>query len=245
MLAGKDLPAGPRPLFLASVTGPKEAREALGAGAHIIDLKNPNLEPLGTFHDETVSNVVVELGDRVFLSAAAGLLGEQGESPMAENLSYTGVDVVKVGVPPGRESCLQVLSVSLSPPCRLVVVFFAEQPPLPAWLRTLHDHGVWGAMLDTLNKSGTGGLRKSLSLRALENFVERCRALELRCGLAGSLGTGDIQQLARLEPDYLGFRGALCPGGARAGRLDPNRVQLIRQKLEKHHEHTSISGTTR
>ena len=65
----------------------------------------------------------------------------------------------------------------------------------------------------------------------LAAFVGGARARGLLCGLAGSLREGHIAPLARLAPDYLGFRGALCAGQARAHALDAAAVVGVRQAL--------------
>ena len=81
-----------------------------------------------------------------------------------------------------------------------------------------------GAMLDTRNKI-SGRLRDVLAPDQLAGFISECRQQGLMCGLAGSLRIEDIPILARLSPDYLGFRGGLCRAGDRTGRLDPQAIQ--------------------
>ena len=50
-------------------------------------------------------------------------------------------------------------------------------------------------------------------------------------GLAGSLEPPDVPRLLLLEPDYLGFRGALCAGRDRAARIDPAAIAIIRELI--------------
>ena len=51
------------------------------------------------------------------------------------------------------------------------------------------------------------------------------------CGLAGALRVEDIETLSPLQPDYLGFRSALCQQHRRTNRLDPELAKQIQNKL--------------
>ena len=112
---------------------------------------------------------------------------------------------------------------------RLVAVLFADHPIAPEALKELKDAGFAGVMLDTANKAG-GALPRLLAGSAVARFTDEARARGLLTGLAGSLGRDDIPGLLPYEPDYLGFRGALCRSG-RAGRLDPDRVRAVRRAI--------------
>ena len=49
-----------------------------------------------------------------------------------------------------------------------------------------------------------------MSYGELEEFVGLCRRGGITCALAGSIRTDHLQDLARLNPDLIGVRGALC-----------------------------------
>ena len=53
----------------------------------------------------------------------------------------------------------------------------------------------------------------------------------LLAGLAGSLKASDIAPLLELEPDYLGFRGALCQDHSRIQSLNSSSVRNIRSLI--------------
>jgi (5-formylfuran-3-yl)methyl phosphate synthase len=93
-------------------------------------------------------------------------------------------------------------------------------------LPTLAAAGFAGAMLDTMDKSA-GSLTKCCAVPMLGDFVRQGRDRGLLTGLAGSLGEADIEPLLELEPDYLGFRGALCLNAQRRSPLDPCRVGSV------------------
>ena len=49
----------------------------------------------------------------------------------------------------------------------------------------------------------------------IKDFVKFSKKENLTIGLAGSLTINDIEPLRKLNPDYLGFRGALCNSNER------------------------------
>ena len=62
----------------------------------------------------------------------------------------------------------------------------------------------------------------------LADCIASAKAEGLIVGLAGSLQARHVPSLVALQPDLLGFRGALCHGGDRAIPLDPARLAAIR-----------------
>ena len=104
---------------------------------------------------------------------------------------------------------------------------FADHGADNALISLMRACGFAGAMLDTARK-GAGRLLQHASITALQDFVVLCRTHGLLAGLAGSLETPDIPRLLLLEPDYLGFRSALCGSADRNGRIDPEAVDIVR-----------------
>ena len=50
-------------------------------------------------------------------------------------------------------------------------------------------------------------------------------------GLAGSLRYEDISLLLDIEPDYLGFRGALCAENDRVKSIEAKKITQIRKAV--------------
>jgi (5-formylfuran-3-yl)methyl phosphate synthase len=216
-------------LFLASVTGPDEADIALANGADVIDLKDPTAGALGAVSLDTVRAAVAHVAGRRPVSAVAGDLPMRPETIAAavSALAETGVEFVKVGLFPGarRADCIRALA-PLARRTKLVGVMFADDGLDPALLPLMAEGGFAGAMLDTARKNA-GRLLDHAGIAGLKDFVTACRKSNLFAGLAGSLEPPDIPRLLLIEPDYLGFRRALCRQ-ARAGRVDADCVALIR-----------------
>lgn len=219
--------------LLASVADAQEARLVLEQGADIIDLKNPAAGALGALTLPQVQAIVQALSGQKPLSATVGDLPMQPEivASAVRSTGETGVDYVKIGFFPGGEwrACLTALA-PLARQYRLIAVLFADQAMEVDRLEAIAAAGFSGAMLDTMDKR-RGSLRQVQSDAALAEFVAQTRRYGLLSGLAGSLRREDIPHLLPLQPDYLGFRGALCRGRERTARLDGEAVAAIRDLL--------------
>ena len=220
-------------LFLASVNGPEEAEIALAQGADIIDLKDASKGALGALPVSTVSAVAAAMAGRRPVSAVTGDLPMEPDIITAAvgAMAATGVDYVKVGLFPGprREDCLRAL-VPFAARTRIVGVMFADLDADQALLPLIARCRLSGVMLDTAHK-GAGGLLERLEITALGAFIGACRAHGLLVGLAGSLEVPDIPRLQLLQPDFLGFRGALCIRQQRTASIDPELVRIVRELI--------------
>jgi uncharacterized protein (UPF0264 family) len=219
--------------LLASVRTAAEARLALAAGADFIDAKEAASGALGALPEPVVREIVAVVAGRRPVSSTVGDLPMDVDRVIAavERTAATGVDIVKVGFFPDARQ--HVVARAVGRACRatrLVAVLFADLRPDYSLLPVLREAGWHGVMLDTAIKNGRG-LRTHLSDAQLGEFVSEARGLELLVGLAGSLSSTDIEAMVELHPDYLGFRGALCRGGARGGELDPTAIQRVRERM--------------
>jgi uncharacterized protein (UPF0264 family) len=223
--------------FLASVNCLEEARIALQAGADVIDLKEPARGILGAVPVFTLREVVRFIAGRSLVSATVGDLSGDPEvaSEAVAEVAAIGIDIVKVGLfdKKNRIAFFQALAAQAQSGTRLVVVLFADREPEPETvLVAIAEGGLMGVMLDTADKQGRS-LRDCCNDLQLAAFVRRGKELGLVTGLAGALRIEDITPLLALEPDYLGFRGALCADNSRHQTIDPMAVRAIRQRIPK------------
>ena len=220
--------------MLASVENLTEARQVLESGVDIIDLKSPSDGSLGALPLETVTEIVEAIGGLRPLSATIGdlTMDPQRVFKAVEAMAGTGVDFIKIGLFPGGDWRQTVFGLSplLSGRVRLVAVLFGDLSPGLVQIAKLAEAGFSAVMLDTLDKSG-GSLTQVCSLGYLRDFVAEAKAHGMLCGLAGSLRLIDIPLLLTLQPDYLGFRGALCLREERTALLDVNAVRSIRSLI--------------
>jgi uncharacterized protein (UPF0264 family) len=220
--------------LLASVNSLEETLLALQADADIIDLKQPQNGALGALPPPAVRLAVQAVNGRKPVSATVGDLPMQPETVSAAvaEMAATGVDYVKIGFFPGGD--WPGVIAALQPPAqqglRLIAVLFADAPFDESVVAELAAADFSGAMLDTMDK-GRGSLLDLLPMHNIAAFVAAARAKNLLCGLAGSLRKEHIAALLPLQPDYLGFRGALCRGRQRTAQVDGAALLEIRHAL--------------
>jgi uncharacterized protein (UPF0264 family) len=213
--------------LLASVRSHDEAFDAARAGADLIDLKEPNAGALGGLSIGDIARIVRELRARYPVKPISATIGDLPPEALDEiaarviDVSDTGVDYVKVGVTPGPAArrCLEQLA---NLPAAVVPVLLCDgglEGELVAHAASL---GFVGVMFDTSTKDGST-LFDHVDSDSLARWLRLVRQQSAMCGLAGSLGLAQLEQIRALAPDVAGFRTALCVDGRRS-RLDPQRV---------------------
>ncbi len=220
--------------FLASVNSLEEALLVNQIGVDIIDLKQPELGALGALDSSSIRQIVSNIAGSCPISATIGDL------PMTPELLYTaaatmtdqGVDFIKLGFFPSEHwlACLAALAPLAAQGHQLIAVLFADtQPPLSI-IEHISNAGFSGVMLDTMHKQ-QGSLTDVMPYQRLAEFVETAQRYQLICGLAGSLKITDIAKLKPLQPDYLGFRGALCIDQQRTAKINSDAIWAIKHAL--------------
>jgi dihydroneopterin aldolase len=218
--------------LLASVMSISEAWTALECGADIIDLKDARHGALAALPAAQVRAIRAAVGERALVSATTGDLTEPWprQQACAQEWRAIGVDVIKMACPTTLDVArtrIEFMGRLAAGGAALVAVLAADAGlPDDDLLLALAGAGVRGVMLDTTDKRI--GLRDWLPHAALAQFVADARNFGLAVGLAGGLTRADVTPLLALQPDYLGFRGALCRGAARGGAIDPSAVRAIR-----------------
>lgn len=231
--------------LLASVSNVAEARIALMGGADIIDIKDPRRGALGAASCSVQRRIVVEVAGARPVTAAAGELpfAPAGMASVLRGIAATGVQIVKVGVQaeqaPEVLDRLGALNLDGIP---IVLVLFAEQAPSLDLLSKAARSGCVGVMMDTCDKSGPG-LRGVVGMEWLKEFVDGAHELGLMAGLAGSLTRPDIAPLALLDPDILGFRGALCKSGVRHRPFCADAMARVRSVFSEAQRQRAESAT--
>jgi len=224
--------------MLASVRDEDEALLALGAGADVIDLKEPHAGALGAVPLPSIEAIVGRLRaiSTVPISATIGDLPGDALEEMARRVAATartGVDYVKVGLAPGPH-LLAALRRLAALPAPVVPLFFADAGIDLAAIDAACALAFPVVMVDTVDKC-SGSLFDCVSTASVRQLLERVLRSGARAGLAGSLRAEHVPLLRTLAPSIAGFRGALCEGG-RTGRIDPARIRSLRAALQADNE---------
>ncbi len=221
--------------MLASVRNLEEAKLVYQGGADIIDLKEPYDGALGAVPLEEIHRVVDDLWEKCVISATIGDLPADASiiNEKVIQTAETGVDYVKVGMFSDRhiESSLNKLIHCTNKGISIIAVFFADMDfDIEMAITAAANARLKGVMLDTARK-GSGSLLTHKSIEQLEYFVERAKQEDLLTGLAGSLTIEDIPILLDPDPDYIGFRTALCNSKLRTGSLNKDSIRSVREQI--------------
>ena len=227
--------------MLASVSNLQEAKVALQENVDIIDLKDPSQGALGAVTTEVAQEVVKFISGQCLVSATIGDLPMQATliGKAIATMASTGADIIKVGVFDDltdevvaslKEQAIKGVKAANDKQFTIVIVFFVDKGLDSEKISDLAKAGIRGVMLDTADKT-KGNLRTHMEDKDLQSFVDQAKSYGLLAGLAGSLKASDISPLLKLEPDYLGFRGALCQNNSRIQTLNSSSVRNIRSLI--------------
>lgn len=220
--------------MLASVTSVNEADIVFRAGVDIIDIKDPVRGALGALDRNLCRDIVRHISGRILTSAT---VGDLPPDPLVIRdaitaTAATGVDIVKVGLFADHleSPLLDIFRDKAAQGIGIIIVLFADKLSGFSLLDDLAGTGIKGVMLDTAMKDN-GTLRTLLNDGELKCFVDQAQSTGMVTGLAGSLALEDIEPLLRVNPDYLGFRGALCSKHQRIEGIDEMSVHRVRNRI--------------
>lgn len=231
-------------LLMVSVISPEEVPTAIAGGADILDVKNPVEGSLGAQTPQVLQEVQAITPDAIKVSAAIGDVPNlPGTVALAALGAATcGVDYVKVGLygPRSAEEAVYLLkavrqAVKGFPAVRVIAAGYADAQragTLDArWLPDIaRKAGVSGCLLDTHIKDGCN-LFDFLDPRALAPMAEETHASGLLFALAGALQVEHLGQVQEVGADIIGVRTAACRGGRRDGRLDVEKIRVLKKGL--------------
>lgn len=232
--------------LLISVTTVDEARIAIDNGADIIDLKEPADGALGALDIKMIERIVNFVDNTKLVSATIGNI----EFITTENLNVAlarikalidaKVDVIKIGffddsfkthkdIDLIRDDIDVRLVKSLETMClsksvKFVAVLFAEKNYYIDFIDYLLNSCFDGIMIDTMHKNGKTYLAYDVDNR-FKQLSDRATGAGAWFGVAGSLQAQDIALAKRLNPTYIGFRGAVCEDGDRKNSLSAFKVR--------------------
>jgi (5-formylfuran-3-yl)methyl phosphate synthase len=231
--------------LLISVVNEQEAIAAIQGGADIIDVKNPHEGSLGA----NFPGVIKKIRDITPLNLpVSAAIGDAPDLPGLMSLAALGaaacnVQYVKVGLygvrsidravnllkeiknaVKGYDSNIKIIAVGYGDAFKINAISPLECPD------AANKAGMDGCMLDTIVKN-EGDLFSSLSVGNINNFLKLCRSHNLISALAGSLKIEHLPLIKKLNPDIVGFRGAVCRGDRVNGVLDSEAVRNIKERL--------------
>jgi len=212
---------------MVSVQNMEEAMEAEQGGADIVDVKNLQEALVGSGHPNIVKAVRGIMPVEKHVSVTLGVVPNQPGTVAMAVYAAAMLDAtsVKVGFQEANyDQAVQVLKESRMAlegfNCKLVGSVFADNVLFDDGLDPLcmvdlaKDGECDGWLIDTLTKDGRN-IFDFMPEPVLKDLVLRGKELGMSTALSGHLKLSDLDELARINPDIVGVRGAVCGNGER------------------------------
>ena len=230
-------------LLMVSVQDLPEACEALKGGADIVDIKNLQEALVGSAEPGTVRAVRKAIPFPHHASVTLGVVPNQvGTVAMAVYAAgVLDATSVKVGF---RETefalAVEILKASREAlvgfDTKLIGSLFADNPIYGGldphrMVQLARDGQCDGFLIDTLVKDGRN-LFDFISEAELHETVLQGKQLGMSTALSGHLRLDNLDELARVNPDIVGVRGAVCTKGDRINGVHREAVADFKRQLE-------------
>ena len=231
-------------MLLVSAQNKAEAMEADRGGADIIDLKNLQEALVGSAHPNLVREVRDIIPAHKHVSVTLGVVPNQpGTVAMAVHAAaMMDATSVKVGFQVANyETAVEVLQEARAAignaDTKLIGSLFADNllfeggldPHLMVQLAV--DGECDGFLIDTLTKDGRN-LFDFMPEPVLRDMVMEAKQAGLSTALSGHLKLENLDELARINPDIVGVRGAVCSSGERDRGVAWEAVAYFKEQLD-------------
>ena len=231
-------------MLLVSVQDMPEALEADRGGADIIDVKNLQEALVGSGHPNLVEEVRRRIPAHKHVSVTLGVVPNQaGTVAMAVKAAgMLDATSVKVGFcEADYESAVEILRGAREAlrgyDTKLIGSLFADNHLFkggldPDLMVKLAIEGQCdGFLIDTLTKDGRN-LFDFIPEPRLREMVMEAKQAGLSTALSGHLKLDNLDELARVNPDIVGVRGAVCSSGERDRAVAWEAVAHFKEQLD-------------
>ncbi len=231
-------------LLMVSVQNVEEALEAEQGGADVVDVKNLQEAMVGSGHPSTVRQVRGIIPVEKHVSVTLGVVPNQAGTVAMATYAAAMMDAtsVKVGFRVAEyETALEVLRESRRAldgfNTKLVGSLFADNELYEGGLdphlmvQLAKDSECDGFLIDTLTKDGRN-LFDFMPEPVLRDIVLQGKRLGMSTALSGHLKISDLDELARINPDIVGVRGAVCASGDRGRAVAWESVAEFKRQLD-------------
>ena len=231
-------------ILMVSVQNLDEATEAHLGGADIVDVKNLQEALVGSGHPKLVKEVRSAIPEEKHVSVTLGVVPNQAGTVAMAVYSAAALNAtsVKVGfMNSDYDTAVDILRQSSEAlegsETKLIGSLFADNP-LYSGLDARHmvqlakEGQCDGFLIDTLTKDGRN-LFDFIPEAALREMVFQGKELGMSTALSGHLRMQDVDELARINPDIVGVRGAVCATGDRNEGVSQKAVAKFKAELDR------------
>lgn len=231
-------------ILMVSVQNLPEALQAAKGGADIVDVKNLQEALVGSAHPGVAKEIRAAIEPPQHVSITLGVVPNQ-EGTVAMAVYAAGVlsaTSVKVGfLNTSLESAISTLKASKNAlegtDTKLIGSLFADNPLYDGldprlMMKLAKESRCDGILIDTLTKDGRN-LFDFLPEDELRDMVIEGKEAGMSTALSGHLRLSDLDELARINPDIVGVRGAVCSNaGDRTTAVNWEAVAEFKRQLD-------------
>ncbi len=231
-------------LLMVSVQNVAEALEAERGGADVVDVKNLQEAMVGSGHPSVVREIRSQIQPENHVSVTLGVVPNQaGTVAMAAYAAASlNATSVKVGFrTTDYDTAVDILQQSRRAMegfnTKLVGSVFADNllydgglDPM-VMVQLAKDGQCDGFLIDTLTKDGRN-LFDFIPEAKLKEMVLQGKEMGMSTALSGHLKISDLDELARINPDIVGVRGAVCGDGDRGRSVAWEAVAEFKHQLD-------------
>ena len=229
-------------ILMVSVQDAAEAIQALRGGADIVDVKDLQEALVGSAQPGVVKEVRETVPPDRHASVTLGVVpGQPGTVAMAVyTAGVLNATSVKVGfVDTDYDTAVAVLQASRRAltgfDTKLIGSLFADNALYDGldphrMVELARDGECDGFLIDTLTKDGRN-LFDFMSEDDLRDLVFQGKELGMSTALSGHLRADNLDELARINPDIVGVRGAVCAKGDRGKGVHWEAVAEFKRQL--------------
>ena len=231
-------------MLMVSVQNTQEALEADRGGADIIDVKNLQEALVGSGHPLLVKELREVIPAEKHVSVTLGVVPNQAGTVAMAVYAAAGLNAasVKVGfVNTDYNTALEVLRESrralAGSETKLIGSLFADNDLYEGldphrMVQLASESECDGFLIDTLTKDGRN-LFDFIPEPKLREIVLQGKQLGMSTSLSGHLRLDNLDELARINPDIVGVRGAVCATGDRDRSVAWEAVAAFKQELDR------------
>jgi uncharacterized protein (UPF0264 family) len=231
--------------LLISIKNVEEALIVNDSKFDILDIKNPAEGSLGVNFPGVIKEIKEKSPNRVISAAGGDLPGLPGlSSQITFGLANLKPDYIKLGFYNFNEleTAVKIIneakkSIKLSAaPVKLIAAAYGDYKDIGSFNPFLLNELAFktkldGIMIDTINKNGKN-LFDFLNPAELKEFCQKAERAEVFSALAGSLRFDHIDLLNEINPDIIGFRGAVCKNNDRSSKINADLINQLYQKIQ-------------
>ena len=231
-------------ILMVSVQNVGEALQALKGGADIVDVKNLQEALVGSAEPQIVADVLESIPTERHGSVTLGVVPNQAGTVAMSVYTARILDATSVKVGFMNSTYDEALDVLLA--CKRALVgsetkligsLFADNGELGALdvshlIKLCEESKCDGFLIDTLSKDGRN-LFDFISESQLHELVIAGKEARMSTALSGHLKISDLDELARINPDIVGVRGAVCTKGNRSEAVYWEAVADFKSELFK------------